>query len=389
MTQKRAPAFTIVSGSLFLFFILATIAFIWSVFASSNMAYIWILAGVVASLFIATLVMAILSKRDRLKAIMIPIIVLSVIVANVNVFFAALGLFREGVQENRERDYQTAISLATLDKVMEELPSTFMPLHTPETNDSRFSYFDDDGTVLSKIKAIDFTKKGSNVWDTVRFPQHRDAYSIDYHDWSIVFDGDFSGLEVYAYYERGFLSGGPLVGVNYYKMDPNEGSALKKMIDDKISSQKEAYEAKEAEALAGATFEAILDYFSGDDKRMLLTYYGDSDESKNVTNVIDGEKKVVQALKDFDASGFKKAESGQWQGKRGFWYKVDGEGCWIRYSDEGRSLSVEKRYADPFKHDRVVNMYYELTPADERTLLETISGIAGELAQENPPDSQQ
>ena len=389
MTQKRAPAFTIVSGSLFLFFILATIAFIWSVFASSNMAYIWILAGVVASLFIATLVMAILSKRDRLKAVMIPIIVLSVIVANVNVFFAAIGLLREGVQESRERDYQTAISLATLDKAMEQVPSTFMPLRTPKTRDSRFSFYDDDGSIVAKLKAIEFTHEGSNSYDAVRIPEHENSYSIDLHETAIVFEGDFSGLDVFAIYSRGFLSGGPVVGVNHYSMDAGDGAALKKMIDDKISSQKEAYEAKEAEALAGATFEAILDYFSGDDKQMLLTYYGDPDESKEVTNAVDGEKKVVQALKDFDASGFKKAESGQWQGKRGFWYKVDGEGCWIRYSDEGRSLSVEKRYADPFKHDRVVNMYYELTPADERTLLETISGIAGELAQENPPDSQQ
>ena len=338
-------------------------------------------------MFIATLVMAILSKRDRLKAVMIPIIVLSVIVANVNVFFAAIGLFRQGVQDSREEEYAEAIAMATIEKILPALPSKFMSLETPETVDSRFSFYDDDGEIAKKIKSMDYLHRGSGHY-SVNSSDYDDRYRIDLDERGIVFSSDFTGLTVYAVTGGGFWRA-PIRGENYYAFDAADGTALKKMIDDKVAAEKEAYEEKEAEALEGATFSAILDYFSGDDKQMLLTYYGDPDESKEVTNAVDGEKKALQALKDFDSSGFKKAESGQWMGKRGFWYKVNGEGNWIRYCDEGRTLSIVKHYADPFKHDRVVNMYYELTPSDESALLEIISGIAGELAQENPPDSQQ
>ena len=378
MTQKRVPVLTIVSGILFLFLILGTVGFIYILFATSDMRMIWIVGGLVASLLIATFVLTILSKKDRLKGVMVPVLVLTIVLGNVNLFAAALGLIKQGVQESREGDYSQAIQMATLDRFMDRAPSKNMGLHTPETKGYSYTIYDDDGEVFKKMQSIEFTLSSSHYSETFNLPNTGDSYYLGSGSENLlIFDNDFDGLTVYAVINRGFLSRGPVRGENHYNMDPTEGASLKKMIDDKVTSQKAAYKAADDEALANVTFSATMDYFSNVNSSLLFTYYDKEHPEDELTDAIDSEKKVLDLLKSFDISAWRVADSIPAYSDKGFKYWAGTHT--LCYVADRNAIIITNAYADPFKHERYVYAYYELPDVDATALIEGAVNISREM----------
>ncbi|MBP5649364.1 MAG: hypothetical protein J6X29_05105, partial [Clostridia bacterium] len=259
---------------------------------------------------------------------------------------------------------------ATIENAKSVMPEKNLALHTKETENSDFNYFDDDGEIARKFVSMDFSYLGNYNG----FGYGSTYFSLS-DDITVTFAEDFSGVSVEA--KVGFFIGYG-EGVSSYSINQEDGNELKRMIDDKVSEQKNAYESKEAEEKATTTLSAALAAMNEGNPVFECTLL-DKRYEVGLTRQKDTDKVILSALQELVPSATTPSEVNNLTYDSGFYYEPLSKcNYYLCYHQKEKCLRIVKSYVDPFGSSRSLSVCYLLEAEEGNHLMEVADRMVRE-----------
>ena len=317
-----------------------------------------------------SVVFTILSKDQSDKKLWIVYLAINIIIAlswtaimpmtGAKVFF---GEFAHSIA-NRAQEK------ATIENAKSAIPERNLSLHTKETENSNFNYFDDDGEIARKFVSMNFNYIGNYSC----FPLSATYFKL-YDDITVTFAEDFSGVVIEAI--EGFFIGYS-EGFTSYSIDQAEGAELKRLIDNKVAEQKNAYESKEAEEKATTTLSAALAAMNEGNPAFECTLL-DKRYEVGLTRQKDTDKVILSALQELVPSATTPSEVNNLTYDSGFYYEPLSKcNYYLCYHQKEKCLRIVKSYVDPFGSSRLLSVCYLLEAEEGNHLMEVADRMVRE-----------
>ena len=365
-TKKQRPVFIVLALVFLSLFILSMALSGAYLVNGSSTFYIFVLLS--PAFGVATLVFAILSKRNMRRGPWIALLVTSIILLPISVFLSSVGSLKGVFSGGGRIVNEEASSLATIENAKTRMPKKELTLHSGQTEGSPFWFFDDDGAIAEQFLNMEFTYDG----DYFVYPASDIYFDLD-SDINVAFDKVFHYASVSA--TAGDLFGHRATFARTYAFDAAEGTKLKNMIEGKIITQKTAYEKRHEEALAEMSLEAAIEEMEHENVILTCVLYDRSQFGRNnMAREEDSDKLIVQALRGIDTS-----KMVPWDGKTTaedeyfFYFPFKNCSYSLWYYHQPHHLTLTHGYKDPFGHNGTAQITYVIAEADGNALFAAAS----------------
>ena len=365
--NKQKPVLTIVAGILTIAHILVLI---FSVVCFVTHAYSLGILSLAYTVGVGALVLTIVSKRNHIKKLWVPMLILNIITLAGNFFVSGAGLLQMGIgnaQEERDRNTQErAIRYSKVEIIKTILPSKNMCL----SNDGYRYFYDVDGDVVNKFKSIEFTL----VEDGVE-PETAGHVFYGDNDCTVTFFEDYSGLSVESHCDGSGVTFGHIFYSykNIYSLDQNDGQQLFDLIHHIIEEQTQAYDELENEIKSSLTLESAINSMDEEGVKLQCEYRKPNEfDSIDTFRKNDDEHLLLNALKDIDFTQVSLYEDQVASFRQGFEYKtLKQRGMLILlYNASDNTMKVTKYYEDMFEREQKVIVVYKISAEDGVSLME-------------------
>ena len=367
--ETRKPGLTIVAAVLCFLYIVFFVFLVVGLFLPYTPAFIVVIIGC-PILAISSIVLAVLAKKERKKQIWVVFLVADLLMAaasfgaiyplhTVKFFYGAL--FSQGDTQAQQR--------VDMEYVKTLLPEKGLTLHTEETEKSSYRIFDDDGEIVKKFIATSFTLEceSSCAGLSSTYFELRD-------DVTVTFTSDYNGVVVHAMY--GMFMGYTEAYRTYVAVHPEDIQAIHQMIDDKVASQKEAYDARAAEVIATTSLSSALDAMDETNAAFQITLLDEEKYEVGLTRENDDDKLLLQALRELDESRLASWAGGNLTYKRGFYYEsFNHSDYYLVYHADEHALRIVRSYEGVYGGKSILSVAYALYPEDGDHLMEVAESV--------------
>ena len=341
---KRVPTLTIIAGVFTGLNILGIIACF--LFDLSYLKTFEAILFLVPCLVISSLALSFACKKDKLNAPRAAMIITNSILAVVAIIAVPYGVLRSINMNFSDRRQEAGQKAATIEKVLEAMPTYNMNLHNEMTADSKYHFCDDNGQVAKKFRSIEFTYgiDSFSEWSQTYF-------ELNSGELKVTFAKDFDSILVESKEEHQMFGGGRDAGHNYYSMNKEEGLAIKELIDSTISIQKAAIEEENAKKIAETTLgNAITAFEKETTKSHVVMYYNDKYQM-GFTRNRDNDHELIGVLKDIGEANITEWTNEEPEkGYDVFLYTIQNSGYTFHYYHETKRLNIYHSFSLPLNN---------------------------------------
>ena len=169
------------------------------------------IVGVTFLIGVASLIIAIISKKDRIIPAFVPLLIVNILLLGINSFSLMLGLLKGGIESSKRiRDRETqelASKYSDVEYIKKILLSSNLCIGSAagDYENTQWYFYDTDGAIVKQFNAIEFTFTQFNpLPELCSKPFYGDSYC------TVTFFADYSGLNVESHVDGGGVGYGQI-----------------------------------------------------------------------------------------------------------------------------------------------------------------------------------